>query len=224
MATASHKPRNRIRIWDAPTRLFHWSVVVLLGFSWWSAETHRMEWHQLSGVTLAGLVIFRIIWGVMGSSTARFSQFVRGPGAVWRYVRAGGHDAIGHNPLGAWSVVALLAILCVQIGSGLLAVDIDGIESGPLSYLVDFDQGRLASDVHDTAFAILQGLVALHILAVVFYLVIKKRNLVAPMVSGSQTVDKEDTESLVAAPVWKLAVAAIIAGICAYALARGFQF
>ncbi|MET0364098.1 MAG: cytochrome b/b6 domain-containing protein [Sphingobium sp.] len=216
--------RARIKIWDAPTRLFHWSVVGLLGFSWWSAETHRMDWHQLSGLTLAGLVIFRLIWGVIGSSTARFAGFVKGPRAIWTYLRSGGHDAIGHNPLGALSVVALLAVLAAQIGSGLLAVDIDGIESGPLSYLVDFDQGRLASSVHDIMFTILQALVVLHILAVLFYLVIKKRNLIAPMVSGSQTANGPDTEPLVAAPLWRLAVAAIIAGMSAYALSRGFQF
>lgn len=214
----------RIKIWDAPTRLFHWSVVGLLGFSWWSAETHRMDWHQLSGLTLAGLVIFRLIWGVVGSSTARFAGFVKGPRAVWAYLRSGGHDAIGHNPLGALSVVALLAVLAAQIGSGLLAVDIDGIESGPLSYLVDFDQGRLASDIHDVMFTILQLLVVLHILAVLFYLVIRRRNLIAPMVIGSQAAEKAGTEPLVAAPVWKLAVAAIIAGMSAYALSRGFQF
>lgn len=215
---------TRIRIWDAPTRLFHWAVVGLLGFSWYTAETHRMDWHQLSGLTLAGLVIFRLLWGVIGSSTARFSQFVRGPRAVLAYIRSGAHGAIGHNPLGAWSVVALLLLLCIQIGSGLFAVDVDGIESGPLSYLIDFDQGRLASEIHDVAFTALKVVVVLHILAVLFYLIFKRRNLIVPMFSGSQTPETPGTEPLVAAPFWRLAVAAIIAGIIAYALARGFQF
>ncbi len=218
------RPISRIRIWDAPTRLFHWAVVILLGFSWWSATAHEMEWHQLSGLTLAGLVVFRLIWGIIGSSTARFSQFVRGPAAVWRYVRSGEHGAIGHNPLGAWSVVLLLLALGTQIGSGLFAVDVDGIESGPLSYLVNFDQGRLASAIHGAAFTFLKILVLLHILAVLFYLLFRKRNLIAPMVIGSQASEMSGKEPLVSAPFWKFAAAAIIAGMSAYALARGFQF
>ena len=119
-------------VWDVPTRIFHWAVVVLLGFSWWCAETERMEWHYKSGLTLCALVLFRIAWGFAGSSTARFARFVRSPKAVWRYLRPGVDESpalsLGHNPLGGWSVLLLLAVLTIQIVSGLFAVDIDGLE------------------------------------------------------------------------------------------------
>src|ERR1044072_2607966 len=136
------------KIWDAPVRLFHWSLVGLLGFSWWSAETHHMDWHQYSGLTICALVVFRLWCGLLVSNTARFAKFVRGPRAVWAYLRTSvpdGQEPIGHNPAGAWSVILLLAIPTVQGSSGMSGADGDGVESGPMSYLVDFDQGRWAA-------------------------------------------------------------------------------
>src|SRR5690349_12806244 len=104
-----------IRVWDIPTRLTHWLIVVLVGLSWWTAETGRLEWHRWSGYALLGLVIFRIYWGFVGSSTARFSSFVRGPRAIAGYLQGRWVATAGHNPLGALSVVALLVLLLVQI-------------------------------------------------------------------------------------------------------------
>ena len=111
---------DRQHVWDLPTRIFHWLLVVLLGFSWWSAENHHMDWHRISGIIVFGLIVFRILWGLFGTSTARFSQFLKGPRTVWSYVRPSGSArtvAIGHNPLGGWSVIAMLLLLCVQVGS-----------------------------------------------------------------------------------------------------------
>lgn len=173
-------------VWDVPIRLFHWALVLLIGFSWWSAENYRMDWHRLSGQAVLFLIAFRLIWGVVGSDTARFAHFLKGPRAIRAYLTDKQTPAsIGHNPLGGWSVVAMLAILGTQVASGLFAVDIDGIESGPLSHLVDFDQGRLASAIHGLCFTMLQALIALHILAVLFYLAVRRRNLVGPMVTGN---------------------------------------
>ncbi len=173
-------------VWDLPIRLFHWALVVLIGFSWWSAENYHMDWHRLSGQAMLFLIAFRLIWGVIGSDTARFVHFLKGPRAVRTYLAdRNAPTHVGHNPMGGWSVVAMLAILGTQVVSGLFAVDIDGIESGPLSHLVDFDQGRLASAIHGLCFTVLQALVVLHVLAVIFYLAVRRRNLIGPMVIGS---------------------------------------
>lgn len=174
-----------MKVWDLPTRLFHWSIVFLVGFSWWSAEAGRMEWHYRSGVAALVAILFRVIWGFIGGSTARFTCFLRSPAAVIAYLREpkGAPEVAGHNPLGGYSVLALLLTLATQVGTGLFAVDVDGIESGPLSYLVSFEQGRSAAGVHHLSFTALQLLVALHLLAIVYYR-IRGRGLTVPMITG----------------------------------------
>src|SRR4051812_43201346 len=104
---------QRQLVWDIPTRVFHWLLVGLLLFSWWSAENYHLDWHQYSGITVLALLIFRIVWGMIGTNTARFSHFVKGPGAVLSYVRPSSTDGltIGHNPIGGWSVVLMLLLL-----------------------------------------------------------------------------------------------------------------
>jgi cytochrome b len=181
----------RLRIWDLPTRLFHWTLVPLLGVAWWTAEQRMLDWHRLAGYSIFALLIFRLIWGLVGSSTARFSHFVGGPVKLARYVR--GHmfhrsatPAPGHNPVGGWSVLAMIALLATQVGLGFFAVDIDGLESGPFSYLVDFDTGRVAAEWHEFVFNVILALTALHVLAILFYLIHRRDNLVGPMISGSR--------------------------------------
>lgn len=175
---------NRLKVWDLPTRLFHWAIVVLVGFSWWSAETGHMDWHYRSGLAALVVLTFRLLWGLVGGSTARFGNFVRSPAAVIAYLRGtGGSARAGHNPLGGYSVVAMLLALVVQVGTGLFAGDIDGLESGPLNHLVSFDQGRTAAAVHEFAFLAIQILVALHVLAIVWYAV-RGRRLIGPMITG----------------------------------------
>ena len=105
-------------IWDLPTRLFHWLLVALIALSWWSAEYHQDELHIWLGMAVLSLLIFRLLWGFVGGSTARFANFIRGPRAVFGYLR-GGWRGIGHNPLGALSVVALLAMAGIQVVLGL---------------------------------------------------------------------------------------------------------
>lgn len=214
-------------VWDFPTRIFHWLLAVLLGFSWWSAETYHLDWHRYSGITVLGLVAFRLLWGLFGTSTARFSQFVKGPGTVISYVRPSSQlpVPVGHNPLGGWSVIVMLVLLMVQVTAGLFAVDIDGIESGPLSHLVDFDRGRTASAIHDFTFDLLLVVVALHIIAIIFYLVVRRRNLVGPMVTGFQRVSEGGAMgSAVRVPGWRLVVTIFVAVLLAYGVWNGFRF
>jgi cytochrome b len=199
-----------IAVWDVPTRLFHWLLVILIGFSWWSAEEGELEWHKWSGMAVLGLLVFRIMWGVWGSSTARFANFVRGPGTVAQYLRMPMPATPGHNPLGALSVIAMLALLALQVITGLFAVDVDGIESGPLSYMVEFDQGRTAAEIHEIAFTLIQVLVVLHLLAIAFYLVVRRRNLVTPMVTGRDRA-LGGLPGMQPVPIWRLIVAIVVA-------------
>lgn len=173
-------------IWDLPIRLFHWGLVALVLLAWRSAEASDMRTHLLAGAGIAGLLTFRLIWGVVGSSTARFSHFVKGPRAVLAYFAALGSakPEAGHNPAGGWSVLALLACLSILVGFGLFAVDTDGLNSGPLSDWVDYDAGRAASHWHGVVFTILEGLVAMHLIAVLFYQLIKRHGLIGAMVTG----------------------------------------
>ena len=171
-------------VWDVPVRLFHWSVVLLIALSWWSAEEGADRIHFWSGYTLLFLLLFRILWGLAGSSTARFSSFVRGPSAVLDYLRGGQFGQAGHTPLGGLSVVAMLLALLVQLMSGLFQIDDDDFVEGPLSGLVSYDTALLAHDVHEVSFNILLALIALHLLAIGYYQFIRRRSIVRPMLTG----------------------------------------
>lgn len=171
-----------VAIWDLPTRLFHWLLVILIGFSWWTAEYHYDDLHIWSGIAVLSLLIFRILWGIVGSSTARFASFVRGPKAVFGYLQ-GSWRGIGHSPLGALSVVALLVMIGIQVGLGLFASDEDGIMQGPLARLVSIDAGDWAREWHEELFNVLLALIGLHVAAIVFYR-LRGKKLVGPMITG----------------------------------------
>lgn len=195
---------QRVRVWDGFTRLAHWLLVALVSFSWWSAKTQHMDYHRYSGYALLGVLLFRIYWGMFGSSTARFANFIKGPRAVWEYVRSpsAGELSTGHNPLGAWSVVVLLSLLIAQVSLGLFAVDVDGLESGPLSSLVSFDLGRVCARLHGVVFNVLLGFIGLHLLAVLFYWLVKRDNLIAPMLTGWKTWHLPSRARVEFAPWW----------------------
>ena len=218
-------PSVRARLWDGPTRIVHWALVALIGFSWWCAETHRMDWHRLSGYAVLGLLAFRVIWGFVGSGTSRFSSFVRGPKATLAYARNLASRAYtaapGHNPLGAWSVLAILAVLTAQVGAGLFAVDVDGLESGPLSDRVSFDTGRRFAEWHELSFTALQLLVLLHLAAIVFYAVYKRADLVGPMVTGRRRFEVDP--QLRFAPLWRAALVGLVAAAIAWFVAKGLR-
>ena len=211
---------SAVRVWDVPTRLFHWLLVGLFAFSWWSGETGNLDRHRLSGLILLALLVFRLVWGVIGGSTARFSGFVRGPGAVLAYLRGEAPDKAGHNPLGGWSVVALLALLTVQVGAGLFAVDTDGLESGPLSDYVSFETGRSAAHIHHLCFDGLLALVALHIAAIAFYW-LRGRNLIKPMLTGSDARLDPAAEPLAPAGQLRFVLAVAIAAALAWWISKG---
>ena len=213
------------RLWDGPTRIVHWSLVGLIGFAWWAGEAGRMDWHRLAGYGVLSLLVFRLLWGVCGSGTARFASFVKGPAATLAYIHTlpsrARKDLPGHNPLGAWSVLAILATLVAQVGTGLFAVDVDGLESGPLSDRVDFDTGRRFAQWHHWSFWLLEALVALHLAAIVFYAVYKRADLVRPMITGRGRFERDP--GLAFAPPWRAALVALAAAGVTWLVARGLR-
>ena len=216
----------RVRLWDGPTRIVHWAIVILIAFSWWSAEVAKnLEWHRWSGYGVLGLILFRLIWGFVGSSTARFASFVRGPAATLAYAktlpRRAHAETPGHNPVGALSVLAILAALATQVTTGLFAVDIDGIESGPLSDKVSFDTGRVFAKIHSVTFTAIEVLVILHIAAVVFYLAYKRSNLIAPMITGRRAFTADP--GLKFAPLWRAILVALVAGGLTWFVMKGLR-
>lgn len=178
------------RVWDLPTRLFHWVLVALIGFSWWSGKNDELDLHIWSGIAILTLLLFRLLWGFLGSSTARFANFVRGPKAVFGYLR-GTWRGIGHNPLGALSVLALLGATAIQVGLGLFSSDEDGLVSGPLAGLISADLSEELADLHEDFFNILLALIGIHIAAIILYALFQRKNLVGPMVTGKDAIDPE---------------------------------
>nr|MBL8454584.1 cytochrome b/b6 domain-containing protein [Zoogloeaceae bacterium] len=206
-----------IRVWDLPTRLFHWLLFVLMVAAIVAAKIggNAMEWHGRLGHLIFGLIVFRLVWGVVGSTTARFTHFVRGPGAIRAYLQ-GRWRGIGHNPLGALSVLALLALTGFQATTGLFAND-DIAFRGPLAALVSTDVSNLLSDWHRQAEWFIYGLVGLHVAAVLYYAHVRGDNLVKPMVVGRKAVTDPALESARGGGLIAFAAAVVIAGAALWA-------
>ena len=190
------KNEQRIRIWDLPVRLFHWTLVVLMAVSYFSGQAGGdwMKLHFWSGYAILTLLLFRIAWGFVGSTTARFTHFVRGPEAALEHLKElAGADRprdVGHNPLGGAMVIALLAGLLLQVAAGMFAADTDmGTISGPLANLVADKWVDAATVFHHTWVNVLLLLVAIHVLAALLYLVWKRQNLIGAMFTGRKRLD-----------------------------------
>jgi len=186
--------KRRVKVWDLPTRLFHWLLVLLtiavfvtgfLGGNW-------IELHGQLGLAIGGLLAFRLVWGVIGSTYARFTQFVPGPARVFAYLRGQWHG-LGHNPLGAFSVLGFLILMSFQVVSGLVSDD-DISFTGPLKALVSQDTANWFTGLHQINVWLILGLVCLHTLSIVFYAVVKKNNLLFPMFTGVKAVDNPALE------------------------------
>ena len=187
--TPGAEDKASMRVWDLPTRLFHWVLMALVLLLYASGEfgMFDMRWHFWLGYATLALIVFRVLWGLFGSQTSRFADFVRGPIAVGRYVKAqistNTHFSAGHNPLGGWSVLALLLSVLLQSVTGLFASD--GIDTdGPFSGSVSGYTVKLMTRLHNWNENVLLLLIALHVAAVLFYLLVKHDNLITPMVSG----------------------------------------
>lgn len=187
-AMESVAPIHRVKVWDLPTRLFHWALVVLVAFNAATGLTGglwQMDWHMRAGECVLALVLFRVLWGFSGGTQARFASFVKGPAGILAYLK-GRATPLGHNPLGALSVLAMLGVLLVLAGSGLFADD-DIFTKGPLAGKVAKSTRNLLTWVHKGAGWTLFGLIGLHLSAIGFYR-LKGENLVRPMITGFKEV------------------------------------
>ncbi len=221
--------QHTVRVWDLPLRLFHWLLVLLVSTSaitgWFAAEIgwQGMEWHKRSGYCILALVLFRIGWGFLGGTHARFADFVKSPRTVWRYVtsllRRKHEPYAGHNPLGGWSVVLMLLSLALQTVTGLFIEDEDlGVE-GPLAHLVSGRTGDMLAGVHETNFFVLLALIALHVTAILFYLVVQRENLIQPMLTGYKRLPPHADAKPRGGGATRAAVLLILAAALVYGIA-----
>jgi cytochrome b len=185
-----------VKVWDAPVRLFHWALVLLFAFMYFTGQVKGdwMVWHMRAGYAILALVLFRVLWGFAGSTHARFASFLKGPVAALAFARRlvsrqPAHSA-GHNPLGGWMVVALLAALALQAGTGLFAND-DILYEGPLAGLVAKELSDQLTRIHYWNFNVVMGLAAVHILAVLYHWRVKKENLIGAMFTGVKRLPAE---------------------------------
>ncbi len=186
---------RRIRVWDLPTRLFHWALVLIVFLAWFTGDVleSSMELHQWLGIAMVGLIGFRLTWGLVGSRYARFSQFVAKPAQVKAYLK-GDWKGVGHNPLGGWSVVVMLLLLTAMVLTGLFANN-DADFTAPLAFMVTSDVSSFLTRVHHLVFKLLFVVIGLHILAVFAYKWILGKDLIQPMIDGHKLAESETDES-----------------------------
>ena len=186
-----HKTLTRVRVWDLPTRIFHWALaagVIALGITGTVGSFNAMVWHFRLGHAVLALLLFRVVWGLVGGRWSRFNAFIYSPRAVIDYFKGKGKPAhsAGHSPIGAGSVFAMLALLIAQVASGLVSDDEVAASAGPLARFVSNATVSLASNYHaNIGKWLLLALVALHIAAIVYYL-LRKHKLVGAMLHGDK--------------------------------------
>jgi len=187
----SEKPAARkIRVWDLPTRLFHWSLAACIVGSLVSVNLggNAVGWHFRFGYAILTLLLFRVAWGFIGPRYARFDSFPPRPSAALRYLRDGTVQGPGHNPLGAFSIYALMLALAVQVGTGLFATD-DIMWDGPLKVLVSNATSNWLTAVHEANRLVVIGLIVLHLAAIAWYGFVRRQPLVRPMIVGDKTIE-----------------------------------
>lgn len=186
---------KKIRIWDLPTRSFHWLLVLLMAFSFVTAQIGGswMRWHFYSGYAILSLITFRILWGFLGGRYARFSSFLFSPKQILQYLRNAPNavKTLGHNPVGSLSVFALIGFVGLQAVTGLFSND-DISEEGPLVRFVSNATSNWFTSIHHLNEKLLVVLVLTHVGAVLFYLLRKKENLIKPMISGDKEAGPDD--------------------------------
>jgi cytochrome b len=222
--TKASKGPKKVKVWDLSVRFFHWALVASIGFLWYSGETGgtAMDWHVYVGYFVLGLIIYRVIWGFIGSRYARFGQFVTGPFVTLKY---GAQFLIGrekehlsHNPLGSWMVLILLTVIFLQAATGLFASDDIFIE-GPLYSLVPSDIAGMLTKIHHFNFNVILACIALHIAAVLVHLVFKREHLARSMVTGYKTSKNHEAVSI-KEPFIRMSIVAIIAIAAVYGIVQ----
>lgn len=209
------KRMRQIKVWDLPVRLFHWAIVLLILAAWVTQYVDRMDIHIWIGEWILTLLLFRVVWGFIGSDTARFVRFLRSPVAALRHLRhirrREPDTEIGHNAAGGWMVLVMLALIGVQTGTGLFSND-DGDTEGPLMHLVGKERSDWLSHIHYLNFKAIEVVIVLHLTAIVTYAVLKRQNLVGPMLTGKKSMPADAVAPRLVNPVWALVVLAVVFG------------
>lgn len=184
--------KHTVKVWDISVRLFHWALVLCIGFLWYSGETggNIMQWHMYIGYAVLALVIYRLLWGFAGGRYARFKDFIYSPKNTLLYLKESLQRRephyLSHNPLGGWMVVTLLLLVGIQAVSGLFTTD-DIFTEGPLFTVVDEKIGYFLTSTHKFTFNLLLACIALHVLAVLYHQIFKREPLVKSMLTGKKT-------------------------------------
>lgn len=211
---------TRVKVWDGWVRLWHWSIVFLIPFSYLTARAHKWDWHMYSGYALLTLVSFRILWGLVGSEPARFLTFVRSPFAAFAHLakarREDGPDReLSHNPAGAWMVVILITLLLTQAVTGLFAYD-QIFTYGPLARQVSEDTRDLATYIHIRVINFIFAVIVLHILAIIWYRLFKGHDLVQAMMIGTKPMPEGTRQPRMAPPLLGVVLFAACAAVVLY--------
>ncbi|KZB69548.1 MULTISPECIES: cytochrome b/b6 domain-containing protein [Thalassospira] len=189
---------KKVKLWDFPVRLFHWALVIAIVTAWWANREVMIDVHAIAGYSVLALVIFRLIWGFVGSSNARFADFLTGPRRVIDYLRKLPNGSVseltyaGHNPAGGWMVAVMILLVGVQAVSGLFASENTFLFfDGPLVAYVSSDFTSTMNWIHQTNINLIYGAVGLHVFAALFYLAVKRENLIRAIVIGTRRVPAE---------------------------------
>lgn len=215
------EPLVDVSMWDLPVRLFHWAFAVFFTVSWVSGQMGKRDLHYLSGMVLLGLVIFRLLWGLVGSPTARFSHFLRWPHMAARYLRHAlverqPSHSFGHNAAGGLMVAALIVLVGLQAVSGMSSTD-DILFEGPLYGRWPDWLGSILEKIHEPLSSVLLALVLLHVLVIALYRWLKRENLVRAMFVGRARLPRsiarmaEQSGGTKGAPLWRALICAVIA-------------
>lgn len=212
--------RLPMKVWDAPIRLFHWGIVILIAVSYVSINQGWMRIHLLSGYTMLAALLFRFAWGFAGSDTARFGKFLKSPVAglvhLSHMLRREEDTEIGHNAAGGWMVLLMLLLLAVQVGTGLCAnTDEDYMVNGPLAHYVGKALSDRLSGVHGFNFNLILAVIVLHLLAVAAYAALKGQNLLRPMITGKKRMPGAMRAPRLASPLRAIVVFVVAVGIAA---------
>jgi cytochrome b len=215
--TSTNPDVRVVQVWDLPLRIFHWSLVIAIAAAYVTAEFGGSEWahwHGRIGSFVLALLVFRVVWGFIGTQHARFGNFLPTPARVAAYL-SGRWQRAGHNPLGALSVIALLLLVAAQVITGLFAND-DIAFAGPLSSWVGTSASDWLTGWHQQIFYLLASCIGLHILAILFYLLIRKSNLVSPMITGKKAVVTSHPSAAPRHLAWRFVAAVFVAATVAW--------
>jgi len=211
-----------VKVWDVPTRLFHWALVAIFIFQYVTAELldDAIQLHFYGGYVALGIILFRIIWGFVGTYHARFSSFVYSPSTAFKYAKNSAQGKaqtyLGHNPLGGYSVLAILAVMLSQAISGLFMTD-DIFSDGPYYNVFSNAIDDAMNYVHHNAVTLMYGLIVLHLIAIIWYSVKKKQGLLPAMLHGNK-VSSEDIKHKVVTPWLRFLMVALIVAAAVYLL------